>query len=340
MPRVEDILNHRQLIDYTKVRTIPPMIGETLFPTAPKLEGIEAELVKGANNTPIAASIHAFDSETEIGSLEDAKVTLQELALIKRKYKVTEKEIIALANPRNSREEAQLINKLFDHVDILTNGILARVEAMRLEALATGKLTINENGFKAIIDYGMPSANKVSKKWSDGTGSILDDIYNLSSAIKTATGFKPTRALTSTTTLNVVLKDATIRKAVFGVNSDMILSVNKLNEFLAANSMPQIAVYDELYRVQGKDGKYSTKRYLPESAFVLMPDGKLGDTFYGVTAEELELRNDPSIKLEEIGNILVEQYNTTDPVAKWIKAVATAMPSFPYADQVGVITVS
>ncbi|HBF9649323.1 TPA: capsid protein, partial [Clostridioides difficile] len=34
------------------------------------------------------------------------------------------------------------------------------------------------------------------------------------------------------------------------------------------------------------------------------------------------------------------QYSTADPVAKWIKAVATALPSFPYADQVFMGTIN
>ncbi|HBF9649342.1 TPA: capsid protein, partial [Clostridioides difficile] len=34
------------------------------------------------------------------------------------------------------------------------------------------------------------------------------------------------------------------------------------------------------------------------------------------------------------------QYSTADPVAKWIKAVATVLPSFPYADQVFMGTIN
>lgn len=137
-----------------------------------------------------------------------------------------------------------------------------------------------------------------------------------------------------------MLKDASIRSGVFGVNSSKLLTVPELNQFLAAQSLPQIAVYDAQYRAQAKDGKYATKRYLAENAFVLLPDGKMGDTFFGPTAEEVELMTKGDIDITMIGNILVQQYATNDPVAKWVKAVATAMPSFPYADQVGVITVS
>ena len=339
MPRIEELLSHKELIDYTKARTLPAMVGETLFPSK-KIEGLEVEMVKGASNVPVAASIHAFDSETEIGSREGGSYSMQELALIKRKIKLGEKELIALNNPRNSVEEKQIIDKIFADVDNLTNGVLARVEAMRLEALSTGKLSINENGVKATVDYGTPTNHKTSKTWSSGSEKILENIFDMCNQIVKDTGYTPTRALTSTKVLNMLLKDAAIRKGIFGINSERLLTVNELNQFLAAQSLPQIAAYDAQYRTQGKNGAYTTTRYLGEDKFIIMPDGIMGNTFYGVTAEELELRNKADVDLQSVGNIFVEQYNTNDPVAKWVKAVATAMPSFPYADQVGMFTIS
>lgn len=60
----------------------------------------------------------------------------------------------------------------------------------------------------------------------------------------------------------------------------------------------------------------------------------MGETLFGLTAEELELRKKPDVDITEIGNVIIEHYATNDPVAKWIKAVATSLVTFPYADQV------
>lgn len=70
-----------------------------------------------------------------------------------------------------------------------------------------------------------------------------------------------------------------------------------------------------------------------------MPDGQLGETLFGLTAEELELRKKPDVDITEIGSVIIEQYATNDPVAKWIKAVATALVTFPCADQVFMATI-
>jgi hypothetical protein len=97
--------------------------------------------------------------------------------------------------------------------------------------------------------------------------------------------------------------------------------------------LPTVASYDSQYRVQNANGTYTSKRYFEDGKFVLLPEGKLGDTVYGLTAEEIELRNKPGVDIQSFGNIIAEIYKTNDPVARWTKAVATALPSYPYADQ-------
>lgn len=337
MPRIEELLSIQELINYTKARKVKPRLGDLLFPSK-KIEGLEAKMIKGASNLPVSASVHAFDTETEIGSRDDGKYSIAELALIKRKQKLSEKELIILNQPRNSQEEAQIIGDIFNDVDNLVESVLTRVEAMRMEILSTGELNIDENEVKLKMKYGTPENHKADKTWTSGSPDILQDIFDMTDKIAEDTGVTPTRILTSRKNLNIVLKDEKVRKSVFGANNDKLLSVNELNTFLAAQSLPTIATYDERYRVHGKKG-YTTKRFLPEDKFILMPEGKLGDTLYGLTAEELELRNKSDIDISSIGNIIVEQYATTDPVAKWIKAVATALPSFPYADQIFMATI-
>ena len=52
-----------------------------------------------------------------------------------------EEDIIALENPRNSAEQQYLMREVYNDIDVLVQGVRARVEAMRMEALATGKIT-------------------------------------------------------------------------------------------------------------------------------------------------------------------------------------------------------
>lgn len=144
--------------------------------------------------------------------------------------------MIALESPRNDNEEADMIRRIFNDVDNLVASVRTRVEAMRMEALSTGKIQINENGVKASIDYGMPSAHKASKTWTSGTPTILEDMDSWVDKIVGDTGFTPTRALTSKKVLNAILRDERIRSAIYGVNSAKMLTVSELNAFWHSRS--------------------------------------------------------------------------------------------------------
>lgn len=333
MTRVEELFSPQAILNYVKNREQTPMLGDILFPET-KIEGLDFKMIKGANNLPVSASIHGFDTETEIGSRDGISYSVEELALIKRKIKMDEKLIIQLNFPRSTQEETQAINQIYNDVDNMVNSVKTRVEAMRMEVITTGKLNINENGVKTSIDYGTPKVQQSTTDWTSTDAKILEDIYNWTDKVVQNVGCTPTRAVTSKSVLNLLLTNMAIRKAVFGINADKLLTKDMLNQLLSSMDLPEVATYDSQYRTQGNDGKYVVKRYFEDGKFVLLPEGKLGDTIYGLTAEEIELRGKSDTKIESFGNIVAEIYSTKDPVARWTKAVATCLPSFPYADQI------
>lgn len=334
MPTVLELFNQREVLNYLKDRQYPALLGATLFPETKK-PTLEFDLIKGAGRTPVIASVHSFDTEAEIGSREASKIAL-EAALIKRKMQLTEKEIIALESPRNVAEQQYLMQNVYNDIDALVAGVNARVEAMRMEVLAKGTVTLNENGLNAVVDYGVPDANKEALTgnalWTDKVNSDpIADIQRWSDALAT----KPSRVLTSNKILGALLSHPKIISALFGKDSGRVASRNDLNAFLTQLDLPTIAVYDAKYRKQAKNGTYTQHRYFPENAFVMFPDGALGETLFGPTAEELRLTRDPSIETQTIGNVLAMVYEeNVDPVSTWTKAVATAIPSFPVADEV------
>lgn len=333
MTRVEELFSPQAILNYVKNREQTPMLGDILFPET-KIEGLDFKMIKGANNLPVSASIHGFDTETEIGSRDGISYSVEELALIKRKIKMDEKLIIQLNFPRSTQEETQAINQIYNDVDNMVNSVKTRIEAMRMEVITTGKLNINENGVKTSIDYGTPKVQQSTTDWTSTDAKILEDIYNWTDKVVQNVGCTPTRAVTSKSVLNLLLTNMAIRKAVFGINADKLLTKDMLNQLLSSMDLPEVATYDSQYRTQGNDGKYVVKRYFEDGKFVLLPEGKLGDTIYGLTAEEIELRGKSDTKIESFGNIVAEIYSTKDPVARWTKAVATCLPSFPYADQI------
>lgn len=328
-----ELFTQNEVLSYVRDREYKPLLGETLFPER-KQPSLKLDQLSGGSRIPIAASIHDFDTEAEIGSRIANKQEL-ELSLIKRKIQLKETDIIALENPRTPAEQAYLVGQVYNDIDQLVAGVRARVEAMRMEVLASGQVTVKENGLNFTLNYHVPAEHKEAltgtNVWTNENSDPLADIERWIDALDT----KPTRALTSRKIYRALATHPKIIAAIFGKDSGRVVSQADLDAFMETHSYPVIRTYDEKYKVQQADGTYTTKKYFPENKFAMFNDDLLGETLYGPTAEETRLTRDPSVDTSLVGNVLASVYDETrDPVGTWTKAVATALPSFAAADEV------
>lgn len=333
MPTIMELFTQNEVLSYVRDREYKPLLGETLFPER-KQPSLKLDQLSGGSRIPIAASIHDFDTEAEIGSRIANKQEL-ELSLIKRKIQLKETDIIALENPRTPAEQAYLVGQVYNDIDSLVQGVRARVEAMRMEVLASGQVTVKENGLNFTLDYHVPTEHKEAltgtNVWTNENSDPLADIERWIDALDT----KPTRALTSRKIYRALATHPKIIAAIFGKDSGRVVSQADLDAFMETHSYPVIRTYDEKYKVQQADGTYTTKKYFPENKFAMFNDDLLGETLYGPTAEETRLTRDPAVDTTLVSNVLASVYDETrDPVGTWTKAVATALPSFAAADEV------
>jgi hypothetical protein len=340
MPRIEEVFNTKELINYFKARTIVPMLGESLFPER-KIQDIEFDMILGAGGLPVSAEVHAYDTKTQLASREAIEKGVASLALIKRQIKIAEKEIIKVQNPRTDAELAFVLAQLYNDSEKMVEAVKVRVEAMRMEAISTGKIKIEENGVKVTIDYGVPTANKKSFNWSDATTSKpLDDLSTLADSVEDTSGSRPTRALTSRKLARAICNSDSVRVAIHGINSDKIVTLAQLNELLIQSDLPRIVTYEGKYKKEGAKS-FTTQRYFPENVISMFGSETLGETIYGLTAEEVKLVGDG--KMDEatmVGNVFVGTYTSIDPVGEFTKAVATAIPSFPHGEELGIGTIT
>lgn len=333
MPTIMELFTQNEVLSYVRDREYKPLLGETLFPER-KQPSLKLDQLSGGSRIPIAASIHDFDTEAEIGSRIANKQEL-ELSLIKRKMQLKETDIIALENPRTPAEQAYLVGQVYNDIDQLVAGVRARVEAMRMEVLAAGQVTVKENGLNFTLDYHVPAEHKEAltgtNVWTNENSDPLADIERWIDALDT----KPTRALTSRKIYRALATHPKIIAAIFGKDSGRVVSQADLDAFMETHGYPVIRTYDEKYKVQEANGTYTTKKYFPENKFAMFNDDLLGETLYGPTAEETRLTRDPAVDTTLVSNVLASVYDETrDPVGTWTKAVATALPSFAAADEV------
>lgn len=340
MPRLEEVFNTTELINYYRERTLPVMLGEALFPER-KIQDIEFDMILGKGGLPVSASVHAFDTETQLASREAIEKGVGELALVKRQIKISEKDIIKINNPRTDAELEQVVAQLYNDSEKMVTGVKVRVEAMRMEVLSTGKLKIEENNIKVTVDYGVPTSNKKTFNWSNvETSKPLDDLETLAAAVSDASGSRPTRMLTSKKIQQAICKNKSVREAIHGVNAAKTVTLTMLNDLLVELELPTLLTYEAKYKVEGVKG-FTTKRYFPENIISMFGDDTLGETIYGLTAEEVKLIGDGNVEeASMVGPVFVGTYTKVDPVAEFTKAAATALPSFPYAEELGIGTIT
>lgn len=331
MPKsILELFPQQEILNYLKERKFKAMMGEELFPEVKK-QSLKFDVLTNNSKTPVTASVHAFNTEAEIGTREAEKMAI-EACLIKRKMQLKEEDIIALQAPRDAAEREYLMKNVYNDIENLVQSVRARIERMRMEIIATGKVSLDENGVKITVDYGVPDENKISNvDWDLETANPIQDLINWRNKLDTAPG----RILTSNTVLAKILSNKAVVNAIFGKDSSRIASVGELNNYLNQLQLPSIYTYDEKYRKEKANGKgYDKLRYFPEDALVMMPSETLGETLYGPTAEEIRLKGDPTVDIRTIGKILAMVYDETkDPVGTWEKAVATAIPALNCADE-------
>lgn len=340
MPRVDEVFNTQELINYFKGYTPRVMIGESLFPKK-KIQDIEFDMIVGKGGAPVSALVHAHDTKTKLASREAISKGVATLALIKRQFKITEKDIIKINNPRNNAELDHVLSELYNDASNLYQSILVRTEAMRMELLSSGVIKIEENGVKVTVDYKVPATNKKSYNWSNTTTSKpLDDLEELASAVETASGSRPTRMLTSRKIFNNLTKNESIRSAIHGVNASKIVTKTELNNLLTELDLPTVLTYEDKYKVEGPKG-FTTTRYFPENKISMFGPDTLGHTIFGLTAEEVKLIGNGNMEMAQmINDVFVGTYTEEDPVAEFTKACATVLPTFPHADELGIGTIT
>lgn len=340
MPRIEEVFNTHELINYFKERKIIPMLGESLFPEK-KIQDIELDMILGSGGLPVSANVHAFDTKTQMASREAIEKGAASLALIKRQIQIKEKEIIKILNPRGDAELAFVLSQLYNDAEKMVESVKVRVEAMRMELVSSGLIAINENGVKVTLDYKVPADNKKPFSWTDlTTAKPLDDLTTLADAVETTSGSRPVRALTSRKIARAICNANSVRSALYGVNSDKIVTLAQLNELLVQSELPQIVTYEGKYKTEGAKS-FTTNRYYPENKISMFGANTLGETIYGLTAEEVKLIGDGKMDVAEmVDKIFVGTYTSIDPVGEFTKAAATALPTMPHGEELGIGTIT
>lgn len=325
--------SRKKVLSYARNLPEEGHLGPTLFPALPVNE-LTFEYWRELNIIPVSASIQAYGAEAQIASREGAAKVSGEIPPIKRKIYLDERNMLALK--REGAGDVDMVrNEMYNDIDNMVAAVYARIERMRMAALATGQMVLQENGVQLNVNYGVPAAQQAppAVSWDNANNrTIIADIQAWTQLVEANTGVRPTRAITSDTIANLMLTDQTIRDLIWGpVGDQRPVTFQEINRLLATMDLPQIATYNKRVRSQNEDGTYNTFRYFPADRFVLMPETKLGDTLMGPTAEAML---DDEVEAKNVAGIYACVTHENEPPQIWTKGCACSIPTFPAADLV------
>lgn len=329
MPSVLTMISDKDRLDFSQNYSIQRnYVGDILFPDV-KTENLEAEYERLSEGMelPTAAMVHAFDTEAAIGvrpSFE--KVTVEKLLI---KEKINQSERLAQLLNRGVRE-SRLVDYVYDDMNRLSNNVKTRTEIAKMEVMATGKMTIKENGLDMEIPYGVNKTKDLSG-WDDPSHNILSDIEEMV-ALAVDAGYAVNAILTSTKMISYMRKNTGIVNAINGVNGARIVTKAQIDTMLnELYGIATVRVNDASYGVPTADNKGRTAvRFFPENVFTLYVEGiggKVGSGLWGVTPEEERQGAFTDVNYKQF--ITISQWSTPDPVAEWTKASGVFIPVLP-----------
>lgn len=333
-----DIITSTEIASYWELMTQDraPYLGEELFPNEKKL-GLKLDWLKGSSGLPIVLKASAFDVKAVPRQRIGFEKLSAQMPFFKESKYIDEElrqQLNMIIETGNQAYIDTISNRIFADETELLEGAAAQRERMRMMMLTTGVISMKSNGQVYEYDYRIPEGHKktVTKSWSDQTATIMDDIRKAQDIIREDTGVELTRAVTTSKVIGYMRNNTEIKKSIAILTDGQgFISDSKVVSYIKDELGITIAVYDKKY----KDEDGNTQNYVPEDTFTLIPDGTLGNTWFGTTPEESDLLTSgvANVSIVDTG-VAITTVTETDPVNVNTKVTMICLPDFPTADQV------
>jgi len=316
------------------IRELPAPATFTLNTWLPdrNIQDIEAAFTTAFRRNR-AAMFRAYDAETPIGQRDNFQRQRVALPPLGQKTLVGEEERLRLEMLRSGGDNtAALIQALYNDAQINTQAVLARMELARGQVLTTGKFTLSgENGLKGIeADFGVAGSHLPTAPvlWSDhATSDPLEDMRDWADLYTDDAGEPPAFALTSRQAIGHMLRNESVRSnfATLG-GTPAVITRAQLAGLLDANDLPQLVEYNTQVFTYAD----VSTRVIPVNKMIYLPanPASLGNTFWGITAEALELvgMNNPQLTFAQAPGLVGTVTRSGDPVRTWTHVAAIGMP--------------
>lgn len=340
MDTIFDYVVAQEIAAYWETRQaeqgMPPYLGEILFPDKKQI-GLDLSYIKGSKGMPVELNLSAFDAR----AIKKNRIGFQEvktsMPFFKNSMSIDEdlrQKLLIAIQAGNQQYIQTILSRIFqDTVTLIEDAAVTR-EKMRMQLLSTGTITMANNGQEYSYDYGIASTHKPTPTttWDKADADPIGDITAWQDVIENEGYGRPSRAITSRKVLRNLMKNTNIKNAVYVFSQGKVaLNETALRNYILDQTGVTIEVYEKKYK--SLDG--AVTRFIPEDLFILIPEGDLGNTYFGTTPEEADLMASQNAKVAIVDTgVAVTTSEQVDPVEVTTKVSQVTMPSFEAADQI------
>lgn len=323
-----------------------PYLGATLFP-AKKKAGLDLKWIRGAKGLPISLMPSAFDAQATYRDRIGVSKVETEMPFFREGFKIKEKDRQDLLRAIDSNDPyAQaVIDALYDDAAELIQAadVVAERERMALLFPVGGEMEINftANGVVYAYDYDASGAWKAANYkplngnalWSaSSTADPIKDIIERKQKAQELTGAVIRYAVMNGTTFNAMCACDAVKNRWLAKSGTALgyITPNEAKAAVEAATEVQIVVYDKMFRNESK----VAAKFVPDGYVSFIPEGNIGNTWYGTTPEEADLREKCAIVNT---GVAITQIKTEHPVNLNTYASEIVLPSFEGMDSVVVL---
>lgn len=292
----------------------------------------EWQSIAAANQIPAMAMFHSFDVEAQKTVRVPIDTHNIEKGLIK--VKINQSERLRALTRSGVQGDDALFRYVMNDGFNLAEQVITRAHVAKNELLASGVVTINENGLNLTVDYGVTAAQKAQTISFASNADVVEQIQAIVDAAK-AQGVTITGMYGAGAMFTKMRKHISIQKAINGANgSGVLVRRTALSDFLADEfgigtilENDQTYAYDRKLTAAGAIAQ-STKRYYPVNKitfFGAVNGGKLATGLWG-DSPEADLPELLKIEPSQRPFVTITQWAENDPAVLWTKASALFMP--------------
>lgn len=331
-----------------------PYLGLQFFPNKKKM-GIDLKWIKIHKGLGVSLAPASFDAKPTIRSRQGFKMEKTQMAFFRESMLVKEEDMIEIMRIRESNDPYvdAVLQSIYDDTNSLIDGADIVSERMRMQLLATAegspKIYLEADGVVYEYNYD-PDGTYKAKHYMKLSGEAtwdkpttakpLTDIREAKKAL-TQIGVTPKYALMTSATFDYLLESEQIKSAILAQNStaNIFLDDDMLKEFFTKKTRLIPILYDKMFT---KEDGVTQEAFYPNNKVTLLPEGILGNTWYGTTPEERTLIGDNKVDVTILdrGVAIAVKTEYGPPVEVSTSVSQIVLPSYEGMDSTFVIEVA